>query len=1613
MESFPGEAKRKRSEESSRGTKLVKKARIEVVIPKLSVPNNLLERLRKFSAKQKDTTKDKVKQNGLTLTNGESSRDVEEPTSPLEQGTISNALSESPVRHRLSNLLNGSLPSLEDDERKEASDCKAASDCEFKESNCGEQFLDLPSEKADLFDTDWKSGIGIGILPSDRGERDRTSGSAIESSSVNDCHNIHSSASSGMEAKPSSNQLISETEILNNDAILIDEHINGNDHCEVSENGISSANCSPESGREAAVASDADSGHRPISSSPQGNSLDYATDYNTLEFMNTLLSDLTQERAIRSELDERVTLIKVENEELKKDCEKLKALINDLLHHPQAKPDTVSRGTQINMTLSLRRGRTVNRATSPIRKRDPSPDITLLSSSVGCQTIPFEPPKCFVSSFCQTDEEVIPPKILMSVSSQTDPLTPSAPPHPTTIPSIRGQSVVSANNGPTATSELPNPLRHSQASNIFQAAYYQSVLSYQLALGLPPQQAHSLLAAHNALLPGPVTSGNPTGFIQHYPASVARVPSTAYQSGISAPTRTTQSSNVSQHASVHAVSLNRMSNTIANPTSDNQSSPPVTMRPNGAVGPMAQRTTIRQSWPMNHTLPQVSRVCSLVGRPQPMVASPTSVQVIPHSPATWSRNVVTQQAGQQRLSENQSSTNLSSVRMRYQQPLHFPNAQPQMQGVARSPSHENPLSWPLTSQRAQFNSLSTRSDLGANSAQPATNLNVSTNPSGLSRNHFHCNPANNIPQVSHYQGENSVFPLNQALAQSRPLNAQLNNQQTLASAGTTIPQPVTPSAGRTQVNLQRNPTSLLQNQNDRDLNSIPCQSNVNQMTVQDSAPSPSILSSLQTQPSNGYHNTIPESRKMGAERNRHVPREQPTAQLSGTSLYSQVKQVYSELRQSLEEVAGNKEEASSTITTVENGSNDCENYNLPSSSNSTGLLQQKRTKDKENMTSLNGKSHRKSLNGALESTVQRLLALQKKQNSSTNSSSQTTDSVNALFEGASGQEKYVESTGLEPSATNVSYQERISENESVSDPVSETSASEMLEREGTRDCLVTDINSRETEARVGSSAENNRDDVFVSPSAPLTSKVESDKHNTDTDDPYGYLMSPIIPQTYSARRSRTQISRLDWNSGENDSHITGKDHEDQESGNEPRQAEDGDGDMVETRRNLCHGSAIADAQQRALREGSNEENEDNDYCVMEQERFVPDPDNRNEPQPGVCSRKALGDGHKEEGTETAEPYRAIADRNQIETNESNGEGAGKEGPEFVECEKETHEPIEAEDNVDLEMESESERNSEKASESEINTDNVNAQSAPEVVDVVDKVTDDSNVDTEESVETDGDCGIECVASGDKKHGAQTQSALPAQNTDTGHSELDLNVSGTEKSLQANNNTSDHRGTDGETTSTGSITNTLDEGDSTLCGEWSSRDQDKLSDRPSVQGEGHLDNSVKPGIDCHNHGLQSQANPRQAESSSADELFRAGVIEGIETKLLSDILTCPDKNINQNMKENAPNNPERQCVDGLTMHGVPRVVARLINSDLLIMWDLPPYNQLADIDHFELFVRILGGEWLRIAQVKALRLPMGCRLKYLKPGRTFSFRVRAVGHDGVTGVMSQPSDVISL
>lgn len=47
--------------------------------------------------------------------------------------------------------------------------------------------------------------------------------------------------------------------------------------------------------------------------------------------MNSLLSELTQERTMRTEVEERMNSIKIENEKLVMECEKLK----DLLFRPE------------------------------------------------------------------------------------------------------------------------------------------------------------------------------------------------------------------------------------------------------------------------------------------------------------------------------------------------------------------------------------------------------------------------------------------------------------------------------------------------------------------------------------------------------------------------------------------------------------------------------------------------------------------------------------------------------------------------------------------------------------------------------------------------------------------------------------------------------------------------------------------------------------------------------------------------------------------------------------------------------------------------------------------------------------------------------------------------------------------------------------------------------------------------------------------------------------------------------------------------------------------------------------------------------------------------------
>lgn len=48
--------------------------------------------------------------------------------------------------------------------------------------------------------------------------------------------------------------------------------------------------------------------------------------------MNSLLSDLNEERNKRIELDERIISMETTNQKLVSECEKLKDMVNDLLH---------------------------------------------------------------------------------------------------------------------------------------------------------------------------------------------------------------------------------------------------------------------------------------------------------------------------------------------------------------------------------------------------------------------------------------------------------------------------------------------------------------------------------------------------------------------------------------------------------------------------------------------------------------------------------------------------------------------------------------------------------------------------------------------------------------------------------------------------------------------------------------------------------------------------------------------------------------------------------------------------------------------------------------------------------------------------------------------------------------------------------------------------------------------------------------------------------------------------------------------------------------------------------------------------------------------------------
>ena len=98
--------------------------------------------------------------------------------------------------------------------------------------------------------------------------------------------------------------------------------------------------------------------------------------------------------------------------------------------------------------------------------------------------------------------------------------------------------------------------------------------------------------------------------------------------------------------------------------------------------------------------------------------------------------------------------------------------------------------------------------------------------------------------------------------------------------------------------------------------------------------------------------------------------------------------------------------------------------------------------------------------------------------------------------------------------------------------------------------------------------------------------------------------------------------------------------------------------------------------------------------------------------------------------------------------------------------------------------------------------------------------------------------------------------------------------------------------------------------------------------------------------------------------------------------------------------------------------VPRLALRVMNGNTVIMWDLPPDNKITDISFFEVYVFLKNKDgrlqrnhtdrWIKLGEMKALSLPMGCTLRHvIQENVIYSFIVRAVGNNGLPGPISKP------
>lgn len=857
---------------------------------------------------------------------------------------------------------------------------------------------------------------------------------------------------------------------------------------------------------------------------------------------------------------------------------------------------------------SLRRGRTVDRGTSPIEKRDPSPDLEMLNSSVGCQTDNFS----LATSSCQTDEEVIPPKIFMSAASQTDLcmptiLWPQQVAALQTVLSTRTQSVAL----PSIQGTVPLQVQNALASNLSRGQYVPSGQSHHVPAGMLSQQAFSLQTAQQSQSLRQANSLTPAHTLQHYPAPVSQtggLSSAAYQSRALTSNHLMSPPAYSASQFTHLTNGNQGPPMVAIQTSNHQALTSAAMTfPLTGLNVISQRSVNPQSQITNQTLTsnlnvtKANRSLPQVGRQQQSAQyTGTATRTLQGTSAFQTRrnlaiqNTLQNQVAQTPPLRNPGSSlgHFSSSRVAHQQYvqslatlLETPACSTlQTQGI-------DALSMSQRSQGASLNSsIDIQSALSKGNSQPSVVLPVAT--------FGHVQGKDNL-RSRYQQGANfiSSSSVQQPLSHPPRKNGQVQSQRDPASVplpingrrvhlnspfgqtavpGIAVQQSVSrPSIVNTQLSAQRNQEILLS------------QRGAVQESVKQSLQSPTVSVSV-TGLSNSYNNTT------GMESTEAVPRNQETTQPStqGLSLYDEVKRVYSELQQSLDEITLAKQKSASSSSIIGTGhmasyhSNKSNKTFVSSSSadtaskepyseqacisfgnnsnqlspSTTGPLQQNQDESDEEQSddlSCNKDPYRRPLrapSGALEDTVQRLKSLQNKTSSSladSRCSTLNSDSVDELFEGTSKEETSVESGQQEISSSggrDVALAEICSENEPPQEldslrRVEETSSSceaiEVFTEKWAPDTLTGDAKERGKASSTIGGTENSMvtdpDSVFIVPLTPSkTSGGRDEDKDKNSDDVYMYLMSPVIPRISTPGGFRQQITLSDSSSDDTD-----------------------------------------------------------------------------------------------------------------------------------------------------------------------------------------------------------------------------------------------------------------------------------------------------------------------------------------------------------------------------------------------------------------------------------------------------------------------------------------------